>query len=289
MSGPPGGHPIFGATTVGGATVAKECDCILELMNILGDQDGDLCFFLPFVEGTIDGVVDIQDLSSRGLHAASVRAVDNVPVIRGDLLSVRLNGTDEDIRINDNVLLTPIAGGVDVPFSVGIAFKLGAVNAAFKNLIAKWDDTTPDWEWRLSLSDLEYPSFEVVDDGVGVSNMGREYQSAVDLDTWYVLIGTYDGQIGGGEAPQDGMNLYLWNGATHNWDGAVDDADVDGGGVYAQMVDTAQIVTIGASYAGGAVSEWFPGELMMPWYTRRELSAADAEDAARLMVKIMGL
>lgn len=295
MSAPPWYTPVIGASTAGGASVWKSCGCIRKLMSILGDADGDLCFLLPFLEGTLAAGTAVQDLSSRGLHASNITAVDNQPVIRGDLLSLRLNGADEYLSIPDNTLLTPIDAGVDAPFSVGCAFKMSAINAAFKNLISKWDDTTPNWEWRLAISDLEYPSFEVVDDSVAASNMGREWQNDVDLDVWYVLIGTYDGQIGGGAAPEAGMNLYSWVaagggvGTDNEWLGAVDDADVDGGGVYAAMENTDQPVNIGASFAGGAASEWFPGEIMLPWMTRRELSGLDARRAALTMVRIMGL
>lgn len=286
MSPGPDEHSVFGSTTVGGATVSKECSCIKFLLNLLGDADGDLCFFLPFLEGTLGAGADVQDLSSRGLHASNIVAVDNVPVIRGDLLSVRLNSTDEYMAIPDNVLLTPIAAGIDVAFSVGCAFKLAAADANIKCLISKWDDTGEE-EWRFGLTALEYPEFQISDDDVAGANMGREDQTAVAASTWYIIIGTYDGR--GGAACNDGMNIYRWDGVTRVWDGVVDDANIDGGGVYIDMEDNANDVNIGASFAGGAASEFWPGEMMMPWYTRRELTAADAERAALLMVRIMGL
>jgi len=290
MSPRPNPHPVFGVTTVGGATAEKECNCIRELMSILGDADGDLCFLLPFFEGTLGAAADVQDVSSRGLHALNVVAVDNVPVIRGDMLSVRLNGVDEYLSIADNILLTPIVppAGVDVPFSVGCAVKTEAGLAAIQSLIAKWDGTPADYEWRLSLTALDYPALEVADSNVVTSNMGREDQTAIESNVWYIIIGTYNGV--GGPAPEAGINVYRWDGATHGWDGAVDDADIDGGGVYVDMENTAELVFIGADNTGGAAANFVgPGEIMLPWYTRRELSADDARRAALTMVRIMGL
>ena len=288
MSPRPNPHPVFGVTTVGGATAEKECNCIRELMSILGDADGDLCFLLPFFEGTLGAAADVQDVSSRGLHALNVVAVDNVPVIRGDMLSVRMNGTDEHMTIADNVLLTPITGGVDVPFSVGCAFKSDIAPAAIENLIAKWDDTAAvAQEWRLTLTANAYPALEVFDNSVALSNLGREDQTAIVANVWYIVIATYNG-AGGDPGAMDGINIYRWDGATHGWDGAVDDANIDGGGAYLNMEDTAELVVIGAKDSG-VPAEWFDGEIMMPWYTRRELSAVDARRAALTMVRIMGL
>lgn len=271
------------------AEVTFDQDVLEHLLNLLGFADDDLCFFLPFFESNPGAGEDVQDVSSVGLHGLNTVAFDNVPVIRGNLLSYRFNGTDEYLTIADNVLLTPIAGGVDVPFSVGCAFKLDAVNAAVKGLIGKWDLTTVNAEWLLSLTALEYPSLQVMDDSVAVSNMGREDQTAVDVNTWYIVIATYDGNAGGADAPEDGINIYRWDGGTRTWNGAVDDADIDGGGVYVDMEDTAELVFIGATNTGGAAAEFFDGEIMMPWYTRRELSAADALRVAQGMIRLMGL
>ena len=258
------------------------------LLVLLGDPDGDLCFLLPFFENTLGAAADVQDVSSRGLHAVNQVAVDNVPVIRGNLLSYRSNGTDETMEIDDNVLLTPISAAVDVAFSVGIAFKLDALNAANKHLISKWDDQTPLAEWRLYLDATENPSFELMDNSVGATgNLGVSDATVVDIDEWYVMIGTYDGR--GTDDANDGMSIYLWNSGA--WLGAVDDTLIDGAGAYVDMEDTATPVMIwGADTAAGPVAaEWFDGETMLPFMTRRELSAAQAELVARQMVRLMEL
>jgi len=270
------------------AYVVFDREILDRLLNVLGNADGDLCFFLPFYEDTLGATSDIQDISARGLHASNIVAVDNDPVIRGYLRSVRLNGTDEYLEIPDNVLLTSISGGVDAAFSVGCAFNLHAVNAAIKCLIGRWDSTTPNFEWMLGLTALEYPCFRIADDSAGATgDEGREDQTAVAIDTWYVLIATYDGR--GTADPKPGMNIYRYDGATHTWDDAVDDADIAGAGAYADMEDLAIATRIGASNTGGVAAEFFNGEIMMPCYTRRELSAADARRAALLMVEMMGL
>lgn len=288
MSGPPNPHPVFGSTTVGGGAVEKTCECILELMNILGEPDGDLRFLLPFLEGTVGANADVQDISGRGLHAAnSANALDNAPVIRGERLSYRMNGTNEYLVITDNVLLSAV-DGTDIPFSVGCAFKLAAIDANVKSLICKGDFTTPNAEWFLRLDATELLEFMVFDDSVGATGeQGVEDATAIVPLVWYIGIGTYDGR---GADARLGMNLYRWDGATHNWDGEIGDVEIDGGGAYADMeVGLGGDVRIGASNTGGAAAEWWPGEMMLPWMTMRELSAGDARRAALTMVRIMGL
>lgn len=275
-------------------SVTIDASELSRLMNLLGDSDGDLCFWLPLGE-TMGAGADIQDSSSRGLHGTNPVAADNPSVIRGGLMSRRFNGVDEYMEIADNVLLTPIAGGVDTAFSVGCAIKMDAVSAAEKFLICKWDDQTPLREWRLFFDVTEDISFQIADNSVVNARRGRSYDTALVIDTWYIVIATYDGV--GGPDPEAGMNIYLYTDGV-GWNGVVDDIDDNGGGgPYVDMEDTAQPVMIGAGdTAGGPVpDEFWPGEMMMPFMTRRDLSEADifgvsgAERVARQMVRIMEL
>jgi hypothetical protein len=271
------------------AEVTFDRELIDRLLGLLGDPGGDLVFCYPFYENTLGAGADVQDISSHGIHSVNQVAVDNVPVIRGNLLSYRLNGTDEFLETPDNVLLTPISAGVDVAFSVGCAFKLDALNAANKHLISKWDDQTPLAEWRLYLDATERPTLELMDNSVGATgNIGREDATAVAIDEWYILIGTYDGA--GGEADIPGsINLYGWT--TGEWMGAIDDTTINGAGAYVDMENTATPMMIGAAdtAAGPVAAEWFDGEIMLPFMTRRELSVNDALRVARQMVRLMEL
>ena len=253
-------------------------------MGLLGNHDGDLAFLLPFAEGTLGANADVQDLSNRGLHASNITAVDLAPVIRGDLLSVRMNGTDEYMEIADNVLLSAVSGGVDVAASWGCAFKFDAPDANLKTLISKYDNNTTNQEWRIWVDAAEKINIDLWDDSAAARG-GRLYNTALDARVWYVVICTYDGR--GGPAPQDGLNIYLWEGDGHSWLGAVDDTDGTAG-VYVDMEDTVQPVMIGASDAAAAERFW-PGEMMLPFMTRRELSAGDARRVAETMVHILGL
>ena len=283
------GHPVFGATTAGGASISAEEDYLEYLLGLLGNHDGDLAFLLPFAEGTLGANADVQDLSNRGLHASNITAVDLAPVIRGDLLSVRFNGTDEYMEIADNALLSAISGGVDTAFSVGCAFMVKTDNANLKQLITKWDDQTPNAEWRFILDGSEKLIGQLFDNDVANSERGRRYDTSLGFNIWYVGILTYSG-VGGTNA-EDGINMYLWEGNGHSWMGAVDDTDQNGVGVYVDMEDTAQPVMIGAGdTAGGpAAAGFWPGEMMLPFMTRRELSAGDARRVAETMVHILGL
>lgn len=281
---PPPVHPIFGAGTVGGASVFRETEHLEELLGILGNHDGDLSYLLPYLEGTLDAAADVQDLSSRGLHAVNPIERDYPPVIRGDLLSQRYNGTDEYMTIADNALLSAIGAGVDVPASWGCAFMIKAVGTE-QILIAKDDDVAATArEYALGLDNAEKLFINIYDDSVPATR-GRYYNTALLINTWYVVVATYDGR--GAANAELGLTLYLWNGATHAYMGAVDDTTTTAG-VYVDMEDTAEPVLVGARN-NAARSEWFNGEQMMPWMTRRELSAEAAERAILHMVHIMGV
>ena len=271
------------------ASVEVPDELLGKLLNILGDGDGDLVFLLPLFESDPGAGDDIQDLSSVGLHGANVNALTYAPYIRGSLLSYRLDGTTDSLDIADNVLLSSIAGGVDVAGSWGCAFNMRTANAALKYLIAKWDDQTPNVEWRLFVDAAEKINFGVMDDSVAVSDKTRLYNTVLPVDTWFVVVATYDGQ--GGATPEAGINLYLWDGATKSYLGAVDDTTLDGGGVYVDMEDTAQHVSIGAAdtAAGPVPATWFGGDIALPFMTRRQLSAGEAEKAVLTIVELLGL
>lgn len=264
-----------------------------ELLDTLGQgTPGNVRFLLVPDQDLANGAL-CPDLGVHGLNATVQGANhDTPPLIRGGMLSSIFNGTDEEWTIADNALLSPITGGVDVAFSVGCAYKLAAGNAANKNLIAKWDDQTPNWEWRLGMSDAEFPFFMVVDDSVANSQRGRNYTTASTALRWYILIGTYNG-VGGTDAHL-GMNLYLWD-MVNGWQGAVDNANSNGVGIYVDMEDTAEHVTIGAASvaAGPTEAEWWPGEIALPFMTLGDLSNTTggvtyAERAATLMRRMLG-
>ena len=111
---------------------------------------------------------------------------------------------------------------------------------------------------------------------------------------WHVLVATYDGR--GGTNAEDGIDLYLWDNV-NKWLGVVDDTDDNGGGGYVDMEDTVQPVMVGAydGAAGPVASDFWPGEVVLPFISRADLSGTAgngltyAENAARIMVELMGL
>jgi len=83
----------------------------------------------------------------------------------------------------------------------------------------------------------------------------------------------------------------------NKWRGAVDNGDSNGAGVYVDMEDTVQPVMVGAADtgAGPVAGQFWPGEVVLPFISRADLSGAAgngltyAENAARIMVELMGL
>jgi len=55
------------------------------------------------------------------------------------------------------------------------------------------------------------------------------------------------------------------------------------------MEDLAQPIMIGAQDDGGVVEEWFNGEMMLAFMTRRDLGATGARLVAEQMVRLMRL
>ncbi len=284
----------YRSITSGGAETEIPRYLIDNLIEELGQgTPGNLRFLLVPSSGLINADL-CPDLGVHGLNATVQGATHDVdPVIRGGMLSSIFNGTDEEWVIADDALLSAVSAGVDVPFSVGCAYKLAAGNAANKNLIAKWDDQTPDYEYRLMLSDAEFPVFMVIDDGVANSQRGRNFQEASVALRWYIIIATYNG-VGGTDA-NDGMSIFLYD-VVNGWRGAVDNADSNGIGAYVDMVDTAEHVTIGAaSVAGGPTeAEWWPGEIVLPFMCLGDLSATvrgvtRAERVTAIMRRMLGL
>lgn len=211
------------------------------------------------------------DLGFHGLPSQVQVTHDVDPALRGSLLSSLFNGTDEWWETPDNALLSAVSAGVDVAFSVGCAFKISAGAATNQHLISKWDDQTPNVEWRLMLSDAEFPVFMLMDDNVALSQRGRNYTTAITINRWNIIIATYDGRAG--LTAEEGINIYLYD-AVNLWQGAVDDANSNGAGDYVNMEDTAQPVMIGAAdiVAGPNPGEWINAEIVLPFMTLGDLS-----------------
>lgn len=257
-----------------------------KLKNLLGGDA--VSFLLPFFETDPAATEAVQDWGSHGLHGANFVTFDNDPYIRGDPLAYRFNGTDEYMEIPDNDLLSAVVAGVDVPFSVGCAFKMSAPNATTKMLIDKFDNQTPNAEYRFYLGVGEDMTFRLFDNNVVNSARGRLYNVGLDANVWYVGICTYDGR--GGADANDGINIYLYTDGV-GWNGAVDNTDSSGVGVYVDMENTGQPVMIGAAdgAAGPNPSNFWPGDMWGPFMTRVELSAEEAQLVALTMVRMMGL
>ena len=273
-------------TAKGGATTECGSDRLRRLLILLGDADGDLRFMLPPFEQNPGAAAAVQDIGGHGLHGTNITAYDATSghMIRGRMLSVVLNMDDEYWNIPDNALLSFGTALVDEPFSVGIAFKFDT-GAAIEMLIAKDDNVAVTArEYALFLDAADKINMVLYDDSVPASE-GMLYNTALVVDTWYVAIATYNG-VGGGDA-EAGVHIYLWEGVGETYLGDVADTEVTAG-VYLAMEDLAEPVLIGARNAAAHADEW-GGEICIPFLTARELSAADAQKAIKIMVSLLEL
>ena len=119
----------------------------LKLLNyyrrLLGDG---LEFFYPFIDSTLGAGADVTDWGPYNHMGNNVVALDEVPFIRGSILALHLNGTDEYISLGDHARFSNGDGVDDNCFSVAAWVNMDTITD--NAILAKWDDTTAALEWR---------------------------------------------------------------------------------------------------------------------------------------------
>lgn len=162
---------------------------------------------------------------------------------QGCIPFITTNGSTQNMDTPDAAYWTSALAA----FSVEAWVKLGAASSM---IIVKWDETTGAElrEWRFYFDSSKYLAFELYDDTAN-AQIGRAYITAIDLNTWVHVVGTY-----AGTAASSGVKLYL-NGTQ------VDNADRESG-VFVTMQDTATIVQLGCREGtDGARTGFFNGSI----------------------------
>ena len=249
--------------TSGGGSAEAHMSHIYEMVNILGKRD--LRMLLPLFETDPGDDEAVQDIGQRGNHFLKHTEGDNDPYIKGELLSYRLNGTDEAIDMADDDQFSFGADGTapnEPSFSLGCAVKFK--DATSNVLIARYDATAgvEQREYQMFTTGGDDFIFRIFDESVG-SRIGRSVSTNLVEDVWYVLVATYDAS-----RVEAGITLYV-NGV------ASDDTSESGGG-YTAMENVTVVTSVGYQIeAGGAADLFLDGDLALPFITARELSADD--------------
>ena len=180
-----------------------------------------------------------MQIATHGILAASASAA--APSF-SNTKSIDLDGVDDFVNIADNANLSFGDGSNDSPFSISCWFKVSAVGSTQyivnKRLIAS--SSSNRYEYALYIGTSGNVNFAVYDAASVVRRGRKSSSSIVSIDTWYNLIGTYNG-VGGTNA-QAGLKVYL-NGVQ------VDNAD-NNNNTYVAMHNTSEAFKIGSNTSG---------------------------------------
>lgn len=135
---------------------------------------------------------DANDSSPNGLNGT----LQNSAVVSNDVLE--LNGTDQYVAVPDNNLLSFGNSTADLPFSI----------SAWVNMteVSNFAIISKTGEYQFQTDSLDKVSFQLFDDSVGSTNIGRSYNTALtDYEgKWLNLAATYDGS-----GTSVGIKIYL--------------------------------------------------------------------------------
>ena len=195
--------------------------------------------------------VNVQD----GLVSAGGTTTDGaVTVTQGKLegkaLScVDLDGSAEYIAVSDAAGLSFGDGSDDSPFSISACIRADANNFP---IISKGHYNSGSGEYTLYVNSSGYLAFELWDESVASCYIGQRYETAITLNQWIHITGTYSAPAGGGAGATDGVKLYI--------DGVlVSSADYEGNeGSYDAMENLTADVQIGRldnTYANGEIRD----------------------------------
>ena len=175
----------------------------------------------------------------------------------------RLFDGDDYIGCGDkNVFSFTDGAGTDKPFSVIIWFKQANATGAQYLICKHKGGGSRAYEWMLRLNAGKLQTYFTSAPGDNVSNrIGRGYDTATTLNTWYCAGLTYDGLEGEG-----GIKLFL-NG------NRVDDVS-QSSGTYTGMANTATPLEIGRANTPG---NYFIGQEGEVWLYSRELSPQEVQ------------
>ena len=269
------GHRVVASSGAGPSGFVDGHD-LSEIMTILGGRA--VRMFLPFFETDAADDTPVQDAGPRGHHFLKHTTSDQPPYIKGHVLAYRLNGVDEAFDMADNDDFSMGADGTapnEPAFTLGIAVRFDRTTDT--TLITRYNGVAPqDLEWRLYTGGTSLLSFRLYDD-IGADCIGRIYNTALEVDRWYIIMLTYDSS-----RVSTGIRMYL--------DGVrVDNANL-GAGNYVAMHNQAVPTMVGYSLDGVGAPNWFfGGDVWGPFITKKCLSAGEVLSLTNLYRRVLGL
>lgn len=189
-----------------------------------------------------------------GTHPGKTQTSDTTDLTETGIINACLNlrkvGFDAVVLDADSALLS-FDGTTDAAMSIAAWVYVLDVSG-HQTILSKYDATTGsnDREWRLWLNSAESLLFRIYDES---ANAFQGVVSDAAISTgWHFVCVTYDGS--GGTSASDGMTLYI--------DDEPVAATAQTSGTYADMVDGATKVVIGALYgASGSLAKYWQDKI----------------------------
>jgi hypothetical protein len=164
--------------------------------------------------------------------------------LQGVVPYIELNGSDECVDAADAAYWTFSGGALTFAFWFNLADTTSVI------LFSKWDETTSsqDREFKLATDSSSRISFQIYDEG-NAAYIGRRNNSAIASGVWSHCLVTFDGGTAAG-----GVKIYIDN-------TQIDTNDSTGGSGFANVVDGATVVRLGAFMnSGGNVGGFTNGK-----------------------------
>ena len=276
------GHRVL-ASSGAGPSGLIDGHTLSQMMTIMGDRA--IRMFLPFFETDAVDDTPVQDVGPRGHHFLKHNTSDQPPYIKGHVLAYRLNGlappNGEAFDMADNDDFSMGADGTvpnEPAFTVGIAVRFNDVNENV--LISRYDATALalECEYMFETDNFGHVVLRCFDNTPGV-HIGRYTDMLTAYggnDTWYILVGTYDGSCVAG-----GIRVYI-NGVQ------ADDSTWNAGG-YVAMHNKTVVTAVGYREGLGVLEHFLDGDCWGPFITKKELTAGEVLSLTNIYRKVLRL
>lgn len=225
--------------------------------------------FWPFLGGSGDDSRDDLELDTYGAGVQTNPFVSQGDATEpfylhkhpGGVNSVSFDAAENQYLVAVDTSSLSFGNGTttDAAFSLGMWILPQDITTV--DLLAKWDLSDTDREWKLGLDGSSKVEFSLYDDNANASEIGAS-DTAVVLNVWTFIVVTYDGA-----QADPGVTFYL--------NGAADGTGTTETGSYVAMQAGAVNPTLACSLDSSAANVEYTGRIALPFICGKELSAAE--------------
>lgn len=249
----------------------QQLELELAYLDVMNELHESVTLIIPAPNGG-----DLATLKTRARHASGIdgeqwvassalESWDTPPSTQGIATVLNANGDDEFVKGPTPSVpsyWTPISGGVDIAFSIGIWMNIHPDNTANQHWFSK-DGNFQKRTWAVSNTSNNQMALSIFDDNASASVQHTNSVTLAD-SIWNFLIFTYDGQ--GGPDPGNGMSSFLNGGSNKTGPTGVET------GTYVDMEEfDDEEVTLFARSGGANVPA--EGSIWFSFYVLEDLAA----------------